>query len=125
MVAILGKLGLKSADPGAASLIRSVAMSATLIVFAVGAGSASKIPAFSTRSWVCLGLSGVAGALSWIFYFRALSVADTTRVAAIDKLSVPIVAILALMFLGERLTTANWAGVALMAVGAYLVTIGR
>jgi len=66
-------------------------------------------------------LSGLATGASWICYFRALKIGDAAKVAPIDKLSVVLVALFAVVFLGERLTAPNWLGVALIAAGAILV----
>jgi len=66
-------------------------------------------------------LSGLATGASWICYFRALKIGEAAKVAPIDKLSVVLVAIFGVIFLGERLTTPNWLGVALIAAGAILV----
>lgn len=67
------------------------------------------------RSWMFLVLSGLGTGASWICYFRALKLDDTARVAPIDKLSIVLVAIFGVVFLGERLTLMNWIGVALIA----------
>ena len=66
-------------------------------------------------------LSGLATGASWMCYFRALKIGDAAKVAPIDKLSVVLVALFGVLFLGERLTAPNWLGVALIAVGAILV----
>jgi transporter family protein len=68
-----------------------------------------------------LALSGLATGASWLCYFRALKLGDAARVAPIDKLSVVLVAVFGVIFLGERLSGPNWAGVALIACGAVLV----
>ena len=73
------------------------------------------------RSYVFLVLSGLATGGSWICYFRALKLGDAARVAPIDKLSVVLVALFGVVFLGERLSSANWGGVVLIAAGAVLV----
>jgi transporter family protein len=65
-------------------------------------------------------LAGVAGGLAWIFGFRAIQLAGVSKVAPIDKLSMPLAVILAVIFLGERPSAINWAGIALIAVGVYL-----
>jgi transporter family protein len=62
----------------------------------------------------------VAGGLSWIFGFRAIQLAGVAKVAPIDKLSMPLAVILAVLFLGERPSATNWAGIALIAIGVYL-----
>jgi transporter family protein len=66
-------------------------------------------------------LSGLATGASWICYFRALKIGEAAKVAPIDKLSVVLVAMFGVLFLGEKLTAPNWLGVALIAVGAILV----
>jgi transporter family protein len=66
-------------------------------------------------------LSGLATGASWVCYFRALKIGEAAKVAPIDKLSVVLVALFGVMFLGERLTAPNWLGVALIATGAILV----
>jgi len=63
----------------------------------------------------------LATGASWLCYFRALKLGDAARVAPIDKLSVVLVAVFGVMFLGERLSGVNWLGVALIALGALLV----
>lgn len=68
-------------------------------------------------------LSGIAGALSWLFYFLALKYGKVSQVGPIDKLSVVIAVILAFVFLGEKISWINAAGVALIAVGALLVAV--
>ena len=70
-----------------------------------------------------LGLSALATGASWLCYFRALKLGDAARVAPLDKLSVVLVAVLGVMFLGERLSTANWAGVVLVMAGTMLIAI--
>ena len=68
-------------------------------------------------------LSGIAGALSWLFYFLALKYGKVSQVGPIDKLSVVIAVILAFVFLGEKISWINATGVALIAVGALLVAV--
>jgi transporter family protein len=75
----------------------------------------------SGRSYLFLVLSGLATGGSWICYFRALKLGDAARVAPIDKLSVVLVAVFGVAFLGEKLSLPNWLGVAFIATGAVLV----
>ena len=72
-----------------------------------------------------LSLSGLATGASWLCYFRALKLGDAAQVAPLDKLSVVLVAVFAVIFLGERLTLRDAAGIALITVGAVLVATGR
>lgn len=87
----------------------------------VGTGQWQVPTTISARSGVFLVLSGLATGASWPCYFRALKLGDAARVAPLDKLSVVLVAVFGVTFLGERLSTLNWVGVALMAAGAMLV----
>jgi transporter family protein len=66
-------------------------------------------------------LSGLGTGASWLCYFRALKLGEAAKVAPIDKLSVVLVAIFGVMFLGERLSAPNWLGVGLITAGALLV----
>ena len=66
-------------------------------------------------------MSGLGTGASWLCYFRALQLGPAARVAPIDKLSVVLVAVFGVVVLGERLSGANWLGVALIAGGAVLV----
>ena len=77
----------------------------------------------STRTYVFLLLSGLGTGASWLCYFHALKIGEAAKVAPIDKLSVVMVAIFGVAFLGERLSLVNWAGVALIALGAVLVAL--
>jgi transporter family protein len=73
------------------------------------------------RTYLFLALSGLATGGSWICYFRALKLGDAARVAPIDKLSVVLVAVFGVVFLGEGLAFLNWVGVFLIASGAILI----
>ncbi len=75
----------------------------------------------SSRTYLFLLLSGLGTGASWLCYFRALKLGEAAKVAPIDKLSVVLVALFGVVFLGERLTLPNWVGVALITAGALLV----
>ena len=83
--------------------------------------AASRLLFEPSRNCLFLLLSGLATGASWVCYFRALKIGDAAKVAPIDKLSVVLVALFGVIFLGERLTVPNWLGVALIAVGAILI----
>jgi transporter family protein len=74
-----------------------------------------------SRTWTFLALSGLATGASWICYFRALHLGQVSQVAPIDKLSVVLVVVFAALFLGERLTSREYAGAALIALGALIM----
>ena len=123
MTAIFAKVGVANVNADLATFIRTIVIVATLgaIVWATGQWQApTSIP---SRSWLFLVLSGLATGGSWLCYFRALKLGDAARVAPIDKLSVVLVALFGVAFLGERLSGLNWLGVALIGGGALLVAI--
>ena len=68
-------------------------------------------------------LSGLATGASWVCYFRALKLGNAAQVAPIDKLSVVLVALFAVVFLGERPSLPNWLGIFLIAAGAVLIAL--
>jgi transporter family protein len=123
LTAIFAKLGVEQMNPDVATLIRTVVI---LVVLTVVVAAARELPAVagaSARTYVFLVLSGLATGASWWCYFRALHVGDAARVAPLDKLSVVLVALFGVGFLGERLATINWLGILMIAVGAWLVTL--
>jgi transporter family protein len=73
-------------------------------------------------SWIFL--SGVAGALSWLFYFLALKIGKISQVAPIDRLSIVFVIILAFLVIGEKINLKIAIGTAFMAIGAILIVLG-
>lgn len=123
LTAIFAKIGIENVNSDFATLVRTVVILATAsgIVFVTGAW---QDPAtVGAKTWVFLVLSGLATGLSWLSYFRALKLGQAAQVAPIDKLSVVLVALIAAIFLGERLSPAAWAGVGMIAGGAILVAL--
>ena len=123
LTAIFAKIGVEDINSDLATLIRTVVVliSLSLILFATGQFSQSG--PISTRSWVFLVLSGLGTGASWICYFRALQLGDAARVAPVDKLSVVLVAVFGVLFLGEHLSFHNWTGVLLIAGGVILLAV--
>lgn len=124
-VAIFGKLGLKSIDPTLATAVRSIIMAGFMIsaAFALGKFNGFTLNSFSGREWLLIAGAGVAGALSWLFYFVALKEGPATGVAALDRLSVVFVIVLAAIFLGEALTWKTVFGGLLITFGALLFVL--
>ena len=120
LVGIFGRLGVRQIDDNLATTVRSIIMTLMLLVFATVIGAWDKLGQFrgSMRPMVAIVLSGAAGATSWIFYFKALKLAEVSQVAPIDKLSMPLGILLAVIFLKERPTAINWLGILLIAGGA-------
>ena len=123
LTAIFAKIGVEDINSDLATLIRTVIVliSLALILFATGKLGASG--PISTRTWIFLVLSGLGTGASWLCYFRALKLGPASLVAPIDKLSVVLVALFGVAFLGERPSTSGWIGVGLIAAGAALIAV--
>jgi len=121
LTAIFAKIGVENINSDFATFIRTVVILITLGFIIAATGQFQAPGSVSGRTYLFLVLSGLATGGSWICYFRALKIGQAAQVAPIDKLSVVLVAIFGVIFLGERLTVPNWLGVALIAAGAVLV----
>jgi len=121
LTAIFAKIGVENVNSDFATLVRTIVILGALGAILAGTGQWQSPGTVSARSYSFLVLSGLATGGSWVCYFRALKLGDAARVAPIDKMSVVLVAVFGVVFLGERLSTSNWIGVALIAAGAVLV----
>lgn len=121
LTAIFAKVGVEDVGSDFATFIRTIVVIVALAAILTATGTWQSLNTVTPRSLIFLVLSGLATGASWVCYFRALKIGDAARVAPIDKLSVVLVAIFGVMFLGERLALPNWLGIALVAAGAVLV----
>lgn len=121
LTAIFAKVGVEAVNSNMATLIRTIVIVVAAIAFVLITQSWQSPGSISARSWQFLILSGLATGASWLCYFHALKLGNAAQVAPIDKLSVVFVAVFAALFLGEKLSPANWIGVGLIATGALLV----
>jgi len=121
LTAIFAKVGIERVNSDFATFVRTIVIIAVLAAILSVMREWQPPRSISVRTYIFLILSGLATGASWICYFRALKLGDAARVAPIDKLSVVMVALLGATLLGEKLSVPNWAGVALIAVGAVLV----
>lgn len=125
-VAIFGKMGLQHLDANTATAIRAVIMAAFLVSIVVVQGKlhlvSDIVVNYKALFWIAL--SGVAGALSWLFYFLAVQHGKVSQVAPIDKLSVVFAVVLAVILLGEKLSWLASLGVVMITAGALLVALG-
>lgn len=121
LTAIFAKVGIENVNSDFATFIRTIIILVTLAFILLATGEFQSPGSIAPRSYLFLILSGLATGASWICYFRALKIGEAAKVAPIDKLSVVLVALFGVAFLGERLTAPNWLGIALIAVGAILV----
>ena len=121
LTAIFAKIGIENINSDFATFIRTIIIFILLgcILFATGAWQ--PLNSISLKSFLFLILSGLATGASWICYFRALKMGDAGRVAPIDKMSVVMVELFGVVFLGEKLAFQNWLGVLFIGVGAILI----
>ena len=121
LTAIFAKVGVENVSSDFATLVRTIVILGVVTVLVVATGQWQTPGSVSGRTYLFLVLSGLATGASWLCYFRALKLGDAARVAPIDKLSIVLVAIFGVVFLGEKLAGLNWLGVALIASGALLI----
>jgi transporter family protein len=120
LTAILAKIGVEGVPSTLATAVRTVVIGAFAWAIVFGLGEHRSIATMSRRSLVFLVLSGLATGVSWLAYFRALQLGPASRVAPIDKLSLPLTIVLAALFLGEPISLRVMVGVGLMTAGALL-----
>ena len=123
MINVLAKIGMKDVDKDFATAVRSVVQALFVVGFAAFAGVLRNFGQLHGKAIASIVLTGVCGGLSWIFVFRAIQLAEVSKVAPIDKLSMPLGIILAVLFLQERPSAINWLGIVLITGGAYLATL--
>ncbi len=121
LTAILAKIGIEGVNSHLATAIRTVVVLALSwgMVFLVQAESG--LAAISRKSWLFLILSGLATGASWLCYFKALQIGEASSVVAVDKLSVVLTLLLAILFLHEQFTLKSALGAALITVGTWLM----
>ena len=129
--AILAKIGIEEVDSSLATAIRTVVVvvMAWIVVFVshrIGHPSESlsaMISGISPRSWLFLILSGIATGASWLCYFYAIKTGDVSKVVPIDKCSLVLTIVFAVIFLGESLTWKTVAGCVLLLAGSLVMII--
>ncbi|MGD9511673.1 MAG: EamA family transporter [Geminicoccaceae bacterium] len=123
LTAIFAKVGVEHVNSDLATFIRTLVIVAVLAAILAGTGQWQPPGSISGRTWLFLTLSGLATGGSWLCYFRALQLGDAARVAPVDKLSVILVAVFGVLFLGESLSAVSWLGVLLVGTGAVLIAL--
>jgi bacterial/archaeal transporter family protein len=121
--ALLAKVGVEHVDSNLATAVRTSVVVVFTWAIAIGLGKHSEVRDLDRRTVFFLTLSGIATGLSWLCYFRALQLGPASRVAPLDKLSVPLVIIFAWMLLGEKLTAGAIIGGLLITVGAMVMVL--
>jgi transporter family protein len=123
LTAIFAKLGVENVNSDLATFIRTIVVVAVLGAILAARGMLHSLPAISMRTYGYLALSGLATGASWLCYFRALQIGDAARVAPVDKLSVVLVAVFGVTFLGEHLDATGWLGVLMITGGIILIAL--
>lgn len=126
LVAIFGKIGLKNIDSNVATTIRALIMAAFLIVVILFQGKLNQINEIfsNSKALTFVVLSGIAGAISWLFYFLALKRGTICQVTPIDRLSIVFAIIIALIFLGEKVTLFQSIGIVIAIAGTLMIALG-
>lgn len=121
LTSILSKIGLADVNSNLATAIRTtvVLLMSWGLVFI--SNSQSGISSISQKNWAFLVLSGLATGFSWLCYYRALQLADVSKVVPIDKLSIVITLIFAAIFLHEKLTIKTGIGIVFITLGTLLM----
>ncbi len=125
MTAIFAKIGIQGVDSDLATLVRTGIIIVVLFAFVWFAGKWSNPFELPAKTWLFLGLSGLATGASWVCYFRALQIGEASKVAPVDKLSLVLVAVFAFAFLGERPSIREWTGIAMVASGVLVLAFKR
>ncbi len=126
LVAIFGKMGLQGIDSNTATAIRAGVMFLFLMGLILIQGKLHDIKPIllNSRALFYIILSGIAGALSWLFYFFALKMAKVSQIVPIDRLSIVFAILLAFFILGEKISIKAGIGTALVVAGAVLIALG-
>ena len=125
LTAIFAKVGLEGIDSDYATLVRTFVIALVLTAFVFAAGKWQGLSVLTGKSGLFLVLSALATGASWVCYYRALKLGNAVNVAPVDKLSVVLVALFAVAFLGERPSGRDWLGIALVAAGVVLLALKR
>lgn len=125
-VAIFAKMGLNGVDTNTATAIRAIVMAIFLIGVVLIQGKMHNVGTIFAdhKALIFIILSGIVGALSWLFYFLALKGAKVSQIVPIDRLSVVFALLLAFFILGEKISLKAGIGAALVVVGGILIALG-
>ena len=121
LTAIFAKIGIKGVDTDLATAIRTAVILLIAWGIAIARGTTNGIGGLTKINWIFLVLSGCATGLSWICYFKALQLGKVSQVAPVDKLSVALAIIMAVIFLKEQLTLQQGLGAALIITGTFVL----
>lgn len=120
---VIAKLGLNGISGDLGLAVRTCFVFVFVLIFAAAVVPAEQVKSLTAANFLWLGLSGLATAFSWVFYYKAIKLGEVSTVALIDKGSVVVALVLAALFLHEAITPAKLIGGALIVAG--LVVIAR
>ncbi|PZR26100.1 MAG: hypothetical protein DI535_15595 [Citrobacter freundii] len=123
LTAIFAKLGVTNINSNLATGIRTIIVLIMIWGIILFRGEAKGLQTLSKQNIIFLVVSGIATGLSWIFYFKALSIGKVSQVAPVDKLSVALTIVLSVIFLGEALTLKTAIGAALIIAGTAVLIL--
>jgi transporter family protein len=123
LVSIFAKIGLRGVDSNVATAARATIMMLFIVIVVISTGKGYQLTQFTSKDMGFIILSGIAGALSWLFYFAALRLADASKVAPIDRASVLFVIVLSVLFLDEKITLQTATAAILIFIGVLLLVI--
>lgn len=121
LTAILAKVGVEGVDSNLATAVRTLVVLVMAWAIVLVTGVQGGLASISAKSWVFLVLSGLATGASWLCYYRALQLGQASLVVPIDKLSLVITLVLAVVLLREQLTARGVVGAVLVTVGAIVM----
>lgn len=125
LTAIFAKVGLQGVDSDFATFIRTIVIIIALVAFLTYSGKWQPLGNLTSKNWAFLILSGLATGVSWLAYFKALQMGNASQVAPIDKFSIVLVTLFAVLFLGERPSGQDWVGIGLITAGVLFLAIKR
>ena len=123
LTTIFAKVGIQNVDSDLATLLRTAVVFLLLVMFVYFSGKLTNPFDISGHTWLFLCLSGLATGASWVCFYRALKIGDAAKVLVIDKFSIVLVTIFALIFLGEKVLLKDWLGVCFVSIGLILIAM--
>ncbi len=123
LVSIFAKIGLRGVDSNVATAARAMIMMLLIVIVVISTGKGHQLTQFTSKDMGFIVLSGIAGALSWLFYFAALKLADASKVAPIDRASVLFVIVLSVLLLDEKITLTTATAAVLIFIGVLLLVV--
>lgn len=121
LTAILAKVGIEGVDSNLATAVRTLVVLVMAWAIVLVTGVQGGLASISAKSWIFLVLSGLATGASWLCYYRALQLGQASLVVPIDKLSLVITLVLAVVLLREQLTARGVVGAVLVTAGAIVM----